>query len=203
MRTKSLTFKSPNKVKTLTLIFIVCFIVFPSVRYTTADVLRSTASLISPQYWNQLNSFNTIMRNIQVHSTHSIRFTNYAKTWCEIINQHRKVFPEHTFKQIAKCYDLSESNVRRYYYGVHHFNPGCMGACYNQMRKGACVSIWFDSSFSITKPSKQSNKMIRYEVRFQTPYNSQEWRSQFFNTIQEAESMVAFYLSCGSKSYMV
>jgi hypothetical protein len=45
--------------------------------------------------------------------------------------------------------------------------------------------------------------MIRYEVRFQTPYNNQEWRSQFFNTIQEAESMVAFYLSCGSKSYMV
>ena len=44
--------------------------------------------------------------------------------------------------------------------------------------------------------------MIRYEVRFQTPYNSQEWRSQFFNTIQEAESMVRFYLSCGSKSYI-
>jgi hypothetical protein len=34
--------------------------------------------------------------------------------------------------------------------------------------------------------------MIRYEVRFQTPYNSQEWRSQFFNTMKEAESMVAF-----------
>ena len=44
--------------------------------------------------------------------------------------------------------------------------------------------------------------MTRYEVRFQTPYNSQEWRSQFFNTIQEAESMVRFYLSCGSKSYI-
>jgi hypothetical protein len=27
--------------------------------------------------------------------------------------------------------------------------------------------------------------MIRYEVRFQTPYNSQEWRSQFFNTMKE------------------
>jgi hypothetical protein len=34
--------------------------------------------------------------------------------------------------------------------------------------------------------------MIRYEVRFQTPYNSQEWRSQFFNTMKEAESMVSF-----------
>ena len=28
--------------------------------------------------------------------------------------------------------------------------------------------------------------MIRYEVRFQTPYNSQEWRSQWFNTMKEA-----------------
>ena len=44
--------------------------------------------------------------------------------------------------------------------------------------------------------------MTRYEVRFQTPYNSQEWRSQFFNTLNEAESMVRFYLSCGSKSYI-
>jgi hypothetical protein len=34
--------------------------------------------------------------------------------------------------------------------------------------------------------------MIRYEVRFQTPYNNQEWRSQFFNTMKEAESMVSF-----------
>jgi len=45
--------------------------------------------------------------------------------------------------------------------------------------------------------------MIRYEVRFQTPYNSQEWRSQWFNTLNEAERMVSFYLSCGSKSYIV
>ena len=45
--------------------------------------------------------------------------------------------------------------------------------------------------------------MIRYEVRYQTPYNQQEWRSQFFGTLQEAESMVVFYLSCGSKSYLV
>jgi len=45
--------------------------------------------------------------------------------------------------------------------------------------------------------------MIRYEVRYQTPYNQCEWRSQFFRTLDEAERMVEFYLSCGSKSYLV
>ena len=44
--------------------------------------------------------------------------------------------------------------------------------------------------------------MIRYEVRYQIPYNNLEWRSQWFNTLDEAERMVAFYLSCGSKSYI-
>jgi len=42
----------------------------------------------------------------------------------------------------------------------------------------------------------------RYEVRYQTPYNQCEWRSQWFNTLAEAERMVEFYLSCGSKSYI-
>ncbi len=45
--------------------------------------------------------------------------------------------------------------------------------------------------------------MIRYEVRYQVPYNNLEWRSQWFNTLKDAESMVSFYLSCGSKSYLV
>ena len=45
--------------------------------------------------------------------------------------------------------------------------------------------------------------MTRYEVRYQTPYNQCEWRSQWFNTLKEAELMVEFYLSCGSKSYLV
>ena len=44
--------------------------------------------------------------------------------------------------------------------------------------------------------------MTRYEVRYQTPYNQCEWRSQWFRTMNEAERMVAFYLSCGSKAYL-
>lgn len=45
--------------------------------------------------------------------------------------------------------------------------------------------------------------MIRYEVRYQVPYNQCQWKSQWFNTLNEAERMVEFYLSCGSKSYLV
>ena len=44
--------------------------------------------------------------------------------------------------------------------------------------------------------------MIRYEVRYQVPYNACEWRSQFFRTLQEAERMVDFYRSCGSPAHL-
>jgi hypothetical protein len=43
---------------------------------------------------------------------------------------------------------------------------------------------------------------MRIEVRYQTPYSSQEWRSQWFNTREEAQRMVDFYLSCGSPSHI-
>ena len=44
--------------------------------------------------------------------------------------------------------------------------------------------------------------MIRYEVRYQTPYNQCEWRSQWFRTYEEAERMVEFYRSCGSPAHI-
>ena len=43
---------------------------------------------------------------------------------------------------------------------------------------------------------------MRFEVRYQTPYNACEWRSQWFRTLTEAESMVAFYKSCGSPAHV-
>jgi len=43
---------------------------------------------------------------------------------------------------------------------------------------------------------------MRFEVRYQTPYNQCEWRSQFFGTLAEAERMVAFYRSCGSPAHL-
>jgi hypothetical protein len=37
-----------------------------------------------------------------------------------------------------------------------------------------------------------------FTIRYQTPYNQCEWRTQSFRTLDEAERMVAFYRSCGS-----
>jgi hypothetical protein len=42
-----------------------------------------------------------------------------------------------------------------------------------------------------------------FEVTYQTPYNNQEWRSQYFNTKEEAQSMVEFYRSCGSPAKLI
>jgi hypothetical protein len=44
--------------------------------------------------------------------------------------------------------------------------------------------------------------LIRYEVRYQVPYNACEWRSQWFPTLEEAERMVDFYRSCGSPAHL-
>lgn len=38
-----------------------------------------------------------------------------------------------------------------------------------------------------------------YEVTYRTPYNHQEWRSQYFNTKDEVE----FYKSCGSPAKLI
>lgn len=43
---------------------------------------------------------------------------------------------------------------------------------------------------------------MRIEIRYQTPYNACEWRSQWFPTLAEAERMVEFYLSCGSPAHV-
>lgn len=45
-RRKHLTFKSPNKMKLIGLIFIVAFFLFPGVRYNTGEALHLTADLI-------------------------------------------------------------------------------------------------------------------------------------------------------------
>lgn len=40
-------------------------------------------------------------------------------------------------------------------------------------------------------------------VTYQVPYNDCEWREQQFSTQLEAESMVSFYLSCGSPAKLI
>jgi hypothetical protein len=79
------------------------------------------------------------MRTVSVHPEKSIRFTKHAEFWCAMINVYKKEYPRDSFKQIAQHFGLSESNTRRYYYGVHHAN--LFGCGYNQMRRGASVPI--------------------------------------------------------------
>ena len=43
---------------------------------------------------------------------------------------------------------------------------------------------------------------MRIEIRYQTPYNACEWRSQWFTSLAEAERMVDFYRSCGSPAHV-
>ena len=47
---------------------------------------------------------------------------------------------------------------------------------------------------------------MKIEVRYQTPYPAagltEEWRSQWFPTLAEAERMVKFYKSCGSPAHI-
>lgn len=47
MRTKTLTFKTPNKMKTIFLIFAIVFVFSPNVRNMTANTLYTVADMIS------------------------------------------------------------------------------------------------------------------------------------------------------------
>jgi hypothetical protein len=44
---------------------------------------------------------------------------------------------------------------------------------------------------------------ICYQVRYQIPYNNCAWRTQSFPTLDEAERMCAFYISCGSPAHVL
>ena len=54
-------------------------------------------------------------------------------------NAYKKAYPMDSFREMAEYLGLSETNARRYYYGIHHYNPGSSG--YTQLREGACVTI--------------------------------------------------------------
>ena len=78
------------------------------------------------------------MRSVSVHPTKNIRFTDHAAFWCQMINLYKKIRPDHSFKQIAEIFNLSETSIRRYYYGIHHHIGG---RGYSQVRYGACVPL--------------------------------------------------------------
>jgi hypothetical protein len=83
------------------------------------------------------------MKLVKVHSDKSINFTKNASFWCQMTNLYKRHYPDHSFKRMAKQLGLSETNARRYYYGVHHVNGIAVQweKGYTQIRKGACCSI--------------------------------------------------------------
>jgi response regulator of citrate/malate metabolism len=83
------------------------------------------------------------MRTVKVHPENSINFTKDAKFWTEMTNVYKKFYPKHSFKQMAQHLGLSETNCRRYYYGVHHVNGQAVQwrKGYTQVRQGACVTL--------------------------------------------------------------
>lgn len=78
------------------------------------------------------------MRTVQVHDCDSIRCTENALRICNELNQYRRNNPTATFAKMAEVFNLSETNARRYYYGIHHKNNG-FG--YTQFRSGSAAII--------------------------------------------------------------
>ena len=42
-----------------------------------------------------------------------------------------------------------------------------------------------------------------FKIMYKIPYNDCDWRVQWFATLDEAERMVAFYLSCGAPAKLM
>lgn len=87
-------------------------------------------------------------RNVTVHESASCRLTGRAQLWTQVLNQYMRKFPTTTLYQLARHFDLSYSNARRYYYGMHHRNGGYPvwlyggNTCnYNQVRFGVKVDL--------------------------------------------------------------
>lgn len=84
------------------------------------------------------------MKTVKVHPTNSINFTKDAKFWTEMTNAYKRLYPTHSFKRMADHLGLSETNARRYYYGIHHVNGEAIRwqKGYTQVRLGACVALY-------------------------------------------------------------
>jgi hypothetical protein len=80
------------------------------------------------------------MRTVKTHPETSINLTPRAEMIMELLNCYMFLFPRASIKSAGEYIGISETNARRYYYGVHHIN-GFRSNNYTQMRKGAKVTI--------------------------------------------------------------
>jgi len=82
-----------------------------------------------------------MQRTITTHPDKSIRFTPAAKKITQELNEYRRANGEVSLKEMARIFNLGETNCARYYSGIHHFHGGYFGNNYTQVRKGACVDL--------------------------------------------------------------
>ena len=61
---------------------------------------------------------------------------------------------------------------------------------------------WYLRYVETNETNSTSSKQM-FTITYQVPYNNCEWRTQSFPTLDEAERMVAFYISCGSPAKLV
>ena len=80
------------------------------------------------------------MRIPTVAPISNVRATPRALLFIEVINYWKRSGA--TFKQIAKFMNLSERTVRRYYWGIHSFNDAWGKGVREQLRIGACVTLY-------------------------------------------------------------
>lgn len=78
---------------------------------------------------------------MKLHNSRSLRFTDHAARWCRILNAYRRAYPNATFKQMSKEFNLGLSTTRRYYYGLHDATMTRFGS-YTQVRLGASVPLY-------------------------------------------------------------
>jgi hypothetical protein len=82
---------------------------------------------------------------MKLHPSTSVKFTEYAESLCFITNSYMKQHPDSSIADMVKYLQkncgikLSEVSIRRYYYGVHHYNE--YPRAYSQVRLGASFPI--------------------------------------------------------------
>ena len=90
---------------------------------------------------------NRVMRVPKVHESKTSGLTDHANTWMFLTNAYMRKNPNSTLNEMGEYFikkvgvRLSETSLRRYYYGVYHVNNSWRGPCYSRMRLGASVSI--------------------------------------------------------------
>lgn len=80
-----------------------------------------------------------MVRIPKARESSTVKATPESLKWTVECNKLRK--QGYTFKDIALALNISETNARRYYYGIHHTLSPMKYGSYTQIRIGSCCPI--------------------------------------------------------------